>query len=71
MADRCSIYPPPARLIAGDSRGWEIADSSDDPSASYALIYAFAAEAGGAVAEVEVEADAPSPIAVAFKVAHG
>jgi hypothetical protein len=67
MADRCSIYAPPSRLVAGDTWAWEIADPADYPSATYTLAYALAPEAGGAV--VEVEAEAPSPVAVAFAVA--
>lgn len=68
MAD-CSIYAPPARLFAGDSWAWEIADPADYPSAAYVLAYALAPEAGGA--RVEVEATAPNPVAVGFAVAAG
>ena len=58
MADR-SIYAPPARLFAGDSWAWEIADPAAYPSAAHVLTYALTPEAGGAL--VEVEAEAPSP----------
>lgn len=56
---------PPARLTAGDSWSWEIADPADYPSAEFVLSYALAPVAGGAV--VEIEAEAPSAIAVAFR----
>lgn len=56
---------PPARLTAGDSWSWEIADPAEYPSAEFVLSYALAPAAGGAV--VEVEAEAPSAVAVAFK----
>lgn len=56
---------PPARLTAGDSWSWEIADPAEYPSAEFILSYALAPVAGGAV--VAVEAEAPSPVAVAFR----
>ncbi|TPE52598.1 hypothetical protein [Amaricoccus solimangrovi] len=56
---------PPARLTAGDSWVWEIADPADYPSAQFVLSYALAPLSGGAV--VTIEAEAPSPVAVAFR----
>lgn len=56
MANRCSIYAPPARLYAGDSWAWEIPDPATYLSAAHVLTYALAPEAGGTLVEVEAGA---------------